>query len=243
MSYPPTQLLFWEDTYLFETAAKVLDVNINEKFVVLDKTVCYPSGGGQPTDTGSISTSNNTTFPITLAKLHDRTTVLHFLDKEPTFNIGDDVVVKIDKEKRELHAKLHSAGHLLDSALIEMGVDYLVPDKGYHYPDGPYVEYIGKIPAEQKEEIRQKLEVEANRLIHQGMTVGKEMADAERVEKLCGSFPPYLSKDSHSRVVFVGGLWCPCGGTHVKDVKEIGGMKITKLRVQKDRTRISYIIV
>jgi len=216
-------------------------VDAVSKFVVLDKTVYYPAGGGQPSDIGTISTTSST-LPITSAKFQDKTTVLHFLDEQPLVDVGDEVTIKIDKEKRMLHAKLHSGGHLLDSALLNIGVDYLTPGKGYHYPDGPYVEYTGKIPAEERAEIQQKLEDEANRLIRNGMAVSKEMADTERVEKLCGSFPSYLSKDSQARVVFIGGLWCPCGGTHVKDVKDIGGIKITKIRVQKDKTRISYVI-
>lgn len=44
-------------------------------------------------------------------------------------SVGDEVHVEIDSERRMLHARLHSAGHLLDSALTNIGVSDLVPDK------------------------------------------------------------------------------------------------------------------
>jgi len=62
------------------------------------------------------------------------------------------------------------------------------------------------------------------------------------VIKLCGSFPDYLPKTSDARMVNVGGVWCPCGGTHVSSLSQIGQIKITKIRVQKDKTRISYAV-
>lgn len=43
-----------------------------------------------------------------------------------------------------------------------------------------------------------------------------EMAMPERVKELVGEFPSYLPKDQEARMVNVGGVWCPCGGTHVK---------------------------
>jgi hypothetical protein len=86
----------------------------------------------------------------------------------------------------------------------------------YHYPDGPYVEYTGKIPAEKRDEVQKNLEIEANRLVALGGPVDVEMANPNRVTELCGSFPEYLPKDVDARLVNVGGLWCPCGGTHVR---------------------------
>ena len=48
----------------------------------------------------------------------------------------------IDENKRRLYARLHSAGHLLDVAVSNIGLSWQ-PGKGYHFPDSPYVEYIG----------------------------------------------------------------------------------------------------
>jgi len=255
-------MLFWEDTYLFEAKAVVTEVSCPPPpgvdstgssssqpaitCVVLDRTIFYPAGGGQPSDKGVIEGPNNSVFNVTDVKLRDRTVVLHFIeaDKGTSYNlqVGDEVIMKIDKEKRILHAKLHSAGHLLDSALANIGVE-LVPGKGYHYPDRPYVEYTGKVAAEKRAEVSQMLEAEANRIIQAGGPVEREMAQPNRVEELCGSFPEYLPKDKEARMINVGGVWCPCGGTHVKDTKEIGGLKIDKITVQKNKTRVCYSVL
>lgn len=49
-----------------------------------------------------------------------------------------------------MHSRLHSAGHLIDVALAELGRTDLKPGKGYHWEVGTYVEYIGKVDAEDK---------------------------------------------------------------------------------------------
>jgi len=242
-----TKLQYWEDTFLFESIATVLqisnDPNSSSQTVILNTTIFYPAGGGQPTDTGTISTPQ-APFQVTEVKLIDRNTVIHNgkFEGDNTFAVGDQVSLKVDAEKRLLHAKLHSAGHLLDSALENVGVK-LVPGKGYHYPDGPYVEYSGKIPGENREEIWKNLEREANRLVSEASPVLVEMASPQRVEEMYGSFPDYLPKTSDARMVKIGGLWCPCGGTHVRDLSQIGQIKVTKIRVQKDKTKISYAVV
>ncbi len=61
--------------------------------------------------------------------------------------------------------RLHSAGHLLDAALRNLGRGDLVPDKGYHFPDGPYVEYVGAIEEGDREALVARLNEEVERLI------------------------------------------------------------------------------
>ena len=63
--------------------------------------------------------------------------------------------------------------------------------------------------------MQKALEAEANRLVAASGHVGVEMALPDRVTQLVGNFPDYLPKDSEARMVNVGGVWCPCGGTHV----------------------------
>ena len=58
--------------------------------------------------------------------------------------------VKIDEKSRRLFARIHSAGHLIDVAVDRLGLP-LVPGKGYHFPSGAYVEYIGNLPLDRRE--------------------------------------------------------------------------------------------
>lgn len=57
----------------------------------------------------------------------------------------------IDGEFRKINARVHSAGHLLDMAMNRAGKTELKPGKGYHFVEGPYVEYIGVIPDKERD--------------------------------------------------------------------------------------------
>ena len=64
---------------------------------------------------------------------------------EAKFESGVEVDLKIDGVYRSINARIHSAGHLLDMAMNRAGKTELKPGKGYHFEDGPYVEYIGVV--------------------------------------------------------------------------------------------------
>jgi Ser-tRNA(Ala) deacylase AlaX len=168
------------------------------------------------------------------------------------FKPNASVQLSINKEKRILHARLHSAGHLLgnpnckqsnipDVALVDIGQTQLEPGKGYHFPDAPYVEYKGDIPADTRAEIVKKAEDKLNELIQKSLDTSSIIAPPEDVVKLCGSFSDYLPKDKPARVVTIAlDKGCPCGGTHVKNTKDIGKVKIKKVTVKKGVTRFCY---
>ena len=226
--------------------------------VCLDRTVAYPAGGGQPSDTGRIVGSGGGTFIVKDVKAVDGV-VRHLgvWEEEGTtssssFALGDEVTVHVDVDRRLLHARIHSAGHLLDVAMTNIGYgpDVMVPAKGLHAPDQAYVEYNpparGAKPAVDKEKLIADLTVEMNRLVKEGGASKSGIMSYDDAAKACGgSLPPYISADSSPRIVTIleGTEGCPCGGTHVADVKEIGsGVNVTAVRVKKGVTRVSYTI-
>jgi Ser-tRNA(Ala) deacylase AlaX len=99
--------------------------------------------GGQPADTGTISSPDGSSkFEVVhVQKPKGSSHIEHIgsYSSESHFREGDEVSVEIDSERRMLNARVHSAGHLLDSALYLLGMTDLEPSKGYHFPDGPYV--------------------------------------------------------------------------------------------------------
>jgi|TARA_B110000977_G_scaffold10719_3_gene13988 Ser-tRNA(Ala) deacylase AlaX len=142
----PTELLYFGDTFRFECESRVLSVelidspdtapptNTKQYAVVLDKTVAYPVGGGQPSDVGKVvCASSETSFSLQRVVAGKDGVVRHVgvfgIPGEETtaeskkgdlnnqFKPGDTVTVTIDQEKRMLHARIHSAGHLLDVAM------------------------------------------------------------------------------------------------------------------------------
>jgi len=240
-----TAPLYWQDTYAFEANGKVIsvsDAEKNLKCVILDKTIFYPQGGGQPFDTGSIISADGAKFNVQDVR-SKASQVLHLgtFEENRQFKEGEEVKLQIDKEKRILHAKLHSGGHLLDVALMNVGQTQLEPGKGHHFPGGSYVEYKGTIPAEQREEVKKKVEFEIERLISAGSDVKVVMVEYDQIKDFCGNVPEYLPKGQPARIVtLVGKMACPCGGTHVKNIKEIGSVKVRKFVVKSGTTRVSY---
>ena len=82
--------------------------------------------------------------------------ILHY-GSFPDVKIGDILKLNIDLEHRKFCSRLHSAGHLLDIAMRRAGRTDLQPAKGYHFADGPYVEYIGVVAAEDRQSLAEEL--------------------------------------------------------------------------------------
>ena len=232
-----TILDYLEDTYKFKSEATFLELCETEKgqAVILDHTIFYPQGGGQPADHGTIISTNNI-FTVTDVRLDETGTVLHFgtFQKE-SFSKENKVTLEVDEKRRLLNARLHSAGHLLDVAVDNVGIQGLTPTKGYHFTEGPYVEYEGIL--ENAAEWIPKLENEVNKLIDANLKIEKESLTYDQA-KSRGIFAP--AGKSVQVINFEGAKGCGCGGTHIKSTKEIGRISIRKIKSKKGITKISY---
>jgi Ser-tRNA(Ala) deacylase AlaX len=238
-----TYLECMNDSYKFEAEAKIVSESTCEDdrtAVILDKTIFYPQGGGQPADHGSIE-SAQAKFEVVDVRLINGV-VFHYGNfLHGNFSPEDSVKLSIIPERRMLNARLHSAGHLIDIVTQKLGLS-LQPSKAYHFPDGPYVEYVGMEPAN-KEELAQKIEIEAKQLIESNLGIKAIVADSEKATILCGKLPDYVDKAKPIRVVSIGdNTGCPCAGTHLKELADLGSLTITKVRTKGDKTRISYVL-
>lgn len=223
-----TSLLYFENSYLFESATKVAEIGEYEgkTFVILDQTIFYPQGGGQPSDTGTI-TSENCTFEVQKCVFLEEK-VYHFGEfKHGKFEIGGKVNLKIDESNRRLNARNHSACHFIDLALEKLGIDWK-PEKGYHWPAGPYVEYSGDLGGDS--ELATKIENTINEIIQTNPKISFRL----KVDESHQSGKPM-------RIMSVEGFKdCPCGGTHVQLASDIGKVKIRKVKKLGDRIKVSY---
>lgn len=248
---PPTQLTYFDHMWKLQSTATVVSVITEGErvAVVLDQTILYPQGGGQPFDTGTIETVDGT-IKFWVTDVRAKSGVVyhygkygHAIGAEATgFNPGDGVKVVVDSARRSLNSRLHTAGHLLDACMRFIGLGSLEPGKGHHFPESPFVEYKGAIPSNDLENKRIALEAEANRLVVLGGQVRAMIAPYSEAAALCGgSLPDYIAKDSCPRIVCLGGNpGCPCGGTHVSDISEVGEVKVTQIRVKKGVCKVSY---
>mmetsp|Transcript_36750 Transcript_36750/g.65795 ORF Transcript_36750/g.65795 Transcript_36750/m.65795 type:complete len:257 (-) Transcript_36750:688-1458(-) len=249
-SFAATELSYLADTYKLSGEAEVLGVSVEEEShavnvsIILDRTLFYAEGGGQPSDVGEICSVSDPTrvFQVTYVKA-DKSGVVRHHGEGSRFQTGERVVMRVDGAARTLHARLHSAGHLLDSCLLAVGGEYsgMEAAKGLHGTTDAYVEYKGKVAEGDREGLVGRLNEEAKGRIAAGGGVQVSVDTYEEAaSKVGGQLPPYIPEDSTPRMVTMEGLACPCGGTHVANIREIGGLTVTGIRVKKGITRISY---
>ena len=236
-----TKLLYLESMHQLQCEANVVAVEEagELKAVVLDATVFYPQGGGQPSDTGTI-TNDDAHFRVAQVRWGDGR-VLHLGSFERGAWLGGESVrCNVDRERRELNTRLHSAGHIVDMAVNRIGLDW-IPGKGYHFPDGPYVEYSGKIDGD-KETLRAKIEEEANAIVAEGIATRVLFMDRSELASVCRFVPEYVPAGKPSRVVMYGDFGVPCGGTHVATLGDVGRVRIRKMKAGGETMRVSYAI-
>lgn len=223
-----TKLIYMEHMNIYSYKSTIEDIKeIDGKtIIVLNETIFYPQGGGQPYDTGTIK-NNNTVFQVEEVRYVDGQ-VYHIGTYESgSLNIGDSVELFIDQEKRILHTKLHSIGHLVDMALKELSIDW-IPGKGYHFPNGPYVEYVGNLDGFNKEQLIKDLENKCNEIINRNIETRLTFENNT------------LKNGKPQRIVYYGDFSIPCGGTHVANLGDIGTVIIRKIKQEKENIRISY---
>jgi Ser-tRNA(Ala) deacylase AlaX len=240
----PTILAYMLDQHKTDHKATVLAVEPNAKDaltrVILNETVFYPQGGGQAWDTGTM-TAPTGTFAVQEVRFVDGFVHHYGNFAEGTFASGAIVECRVDRARRVLNSRLHSAGHLLDEAVKNIGLSW-TPTKGIHYPGQAAVEYSGTV--DNAEALKATLETEVNRLIGAGYEVRAEMVDLADLPKRSDFVPLNLPGNKPIRVVTMGGAkGTPCGGTHVRDISEIGPMKIRYIKAKKGDIKVAYEIV
>ncbi|NYT02373.1 MAG: alanine--tRNA ligase [Methanosarcinales archaeon] len=232
-----TRLLFYEKP--FEESFQAVVQGIFEGSVILDQTLFYPEGGGQPADHGTIH-MNGSTWTVKDVQNFGGV-VLHQVDKLDGISVGDRVTGRIDMNRRLAHARHHTATHLVhDSAKRVLGnhVWQAGASKSEDRARLDISHYKRITPREMKE-----IELEANRRVMELTAVDTKFLPREEAEKLFG-FELYqggVPPGKQIRVVKVGTDIEACAGTHVTNTGMIGMIKILRTeRVQDGVERIEF---
>ena len=240
-----TELVYLHDTYQYIAQAQVIHTQQEDEqryAVICDRTIFYPQGGGQPYDTGYIY-NDDARFYVEQVWLRDG--VVHHIG---TFTQGDTitgtVTMEVNAQRRLQNARLHTLGHLIDYALHDIGYTTWKPVKGYHFPEGAYVLYKPDTSVDLAEhpELSQQLENELNARIQQGGAVQAIFVSRDELAQYVTHVPDYIPADKPCRVVVYDDYGTPCGGTHVKDVSDIGQAVIRKISKKKGDIKIAYDI-
>ena len=240
-----TKLLYMEDMQMLTCNATVLDVQKeNDKdVVVLDQTCFYPQGGGQPYDQGIIESSDEKKLHVEEVRFIDGQ-VKHIgtFTGDGAFNVNDQITCYVESARRALHARLHSAGHIVDMAVTALGLDW-TPGKGYHFPDGPYVEYATNTEITDKEKLKNDIETKCNAFIAEARETSIIFMPKEQMHTVCHHVPDYIPEGKPARVMMYGDFGVPCGGTHVANLRDVGAITIRKIKGTNGTIQIAYDIV
>jgi Ser-tRNA(Ala) deacylase AlaX len=238
-----THLGYLENMDLLTIEAQILDV-LQEKentIMVLNQTIFYPQGGGQPSDTGIIKGPAGI-FRVNEARFVDGVVKHIGIFEEGTLKGGDEVQCIVDKEPRALYSRIHSAGHVLDMVVGILNLSWK-PGRGFHFPEGPYIEYSGKLEGIDLDELKEKMTDLSNKIIQKGETTRVLFIDKDKMAQYCHFVPDRLPVGKPSRVVLYGDFGVPCGGTHVQNLAEIKQVVIRKIKRKGDTIRVGYNVV
>lgn len=230
---PVTEELFREDSYIRECSATV--VAAGEEGIVLDRTVFYPMGGGQPGDTGTIRRDSGTVAVVDTRYGAGRN-ILHLVAPgSPLPQPGETVQAAIDWDRRYRHMRMHTALHLL-GAVLRYGVT-----GGNIAADRSRLDFDMEETVD-KEDVTRRIQAyvdAAHRVACRWITDAELEAHPELVRTMSVQPPKGAGR---VRLLEIEGVDLqPCGGTHLRSTAEVGRVSVAKMEKKGRRNRRVYI--
>ncbi len=224
-----TKQIYYEEPYKKEIDCKIVSVETiaNLVNVIVDQTIFYPEGGGQPSDRGTLGEAK-----VEYVRMINGE-IVHQVKGQLT--AGKTVKQVLDWDRRYKYMRIHTAGHVLHDVLLTMFA--ALSPIGASHGKKPYIEYEGIINLEKKAEIEQRV----NEVVQQNLAVVTKFATYEEIEKKCQFIPPNLPKNKPLRMIKIGNFpGMPDGGVQVVKTAEIGKIWIAAITINNDKSIIRY---
>lgn len=239
-----TERIYQHNSYAKNIISKITDITSKNGLdvIVLEKTIFFPEGGGQPSDIGVIESPHGK-FNITYVYDHSlETDVYHVTDaSEGTFSIGDEVQVTLDWDRRFSNMQRHTGEHMLSGVFHSM---YGGTNKGFHMG----ADYIAiDIDANGRiftsDEVA-AAELEVNKLIWENYPVKTTWFDTYE-DSLILPVRKQVPHEGRVSVVTIGTDndikdCIACCGTHLSSTGQVGVIKVTKSEPSRGMTRIYF---
>lgn len=227
-----TERLYYSDSHLIEFEAKVIDVTERVSgwtAVVLDRTAFYPTGGGQPSDTGTLNSQR-----VVECIDDGERGVLHVV-QGATPARGSVVKGRVDWARRLDHIQQHTGQHILSQAFVKL---FNAPTKSFRVLDqSSEIDLELKNPA--TETIERAVEL-ANNVIWEDRTITIRNVTSEAAADLPLRKEPARTGDL--RLIEIEGFdLTPCGGTHACRTGEVGMIAVRSWERAKGLTRIEFV--
>lgn len=224
------KLLYKDNVYLKECTAKV----INNNPLIFDQTICFPEGGGQPSDHAELVSYGNI---IDVQEVDGN--IIHTLDSDKLPEIGETVTIKLDWERRFLNMQRHCGEHILSAAFFELfgGIN-----KGFHMGENLMTIDIAFENKNITDEDISEVELLSNEMIYQNLPV-TTMHFKNKKEAAKTPLRKPLTIEEDITIVAVGDKQsgaAACCGTHPLTTAEVGIIKIYKWEKYKGMYRITF---
>jgi alanyl-tRNA synthetase len=229
---PVTERLYYSDSHLIEFEARVVDLSDRVSgwtAVVLDRTAFYPTGGGQPSDTGTLNGAR------VVECIDDGDNgVLHVV-QGATPARGDVVRGRIDWSRRLDHMQQHTGQHILSQAFVTL---FNAPTRSFRVLESA-CEIDVDLNNPTTEVIERAVEL-ANNVIWEDRTITiRNVTSAEAAQLSLRKEP---ARDGELRLIEIEGFdLTPCGGTHAYRTGEIGMIAVRSWERAKGLTRIEFV--
>jgi misacylated tRNA(Ala) deacylase len=228
----PTDLLFRDDAYLASATARVLAADASG--IVLDRTVFYPQGGGQQGDTGSLTRVDGTIVAVTdTRKGAEPGSVVHLVAPgTPLPAPGETVTLALDWPRRYALMRLHTALHVMSCVVVApVTGGNIAPEKArLDFDIDMSLLDAAHIERETNALIGRAVDTETVWITDEELDARPELVKTMSVQPPRGT--------GRVRLLRIPGIDLqPCGGTHVRNIGEIGGIRVTRIRSEGKRNR------
>jgi alanyl-tRNA synthetase len=228
----PTTKLYFNDSSLLEFSATVIGANSSPRgdCVVLDQTAFYPTGGGQPNDTGTLGGAR-----VIDVVEDEEGTITHIVEQPGVIQPGQNVVGSIDRARRLDHLQQHSGQHILSQAFVQACGAHT---RSFHL--GANASTIDIELQSPTNEIMRAAEDIANAVVFEDRPMRVHLVNEDEASQLP------LRKESavhgEIRVIEIENFdWSPCGGTHAARTGQIGMIAIRSHERAKKMTRVEFV--
>ena len=229
---PKTERLYYHDSRLLEFDARVVglrELDDGQIAVTLDRTAFYPTGGGQPTDTGTLGDAR----VVDCIDLEDEG-VLHIIQGR-TPEVGDTVHGKIDRLRRLDHLQQHTGQHILSAAFVRL---FDAPTRSFRVLEHE-CEIDVALDDPTDERIEQAVDL-ANRIIWESRPIQIRQVTSAEASALPLRKEP--ARAGELRLIEIDDFdLTPCGGTHAKSTGEVGVIAVRSWERAKGLTRIQFM--
>lgn len=227
-----TERLYYQDSHLTEFTATV--INVGDKVsgwtsVTLDRTAFYPTGGGQPSDTGALGSA-------TVMECVDQGdgVVVHLI-RGAAPAVGEVVTGRVDWERRLDHIQQHTGQHLLSQAFVQL---FQAPTNGFRV-----LEHSCEIDVELADPTDTKVQravTLANEIIWSDRQLTIRNVSAEEARAL--ALRKESNREGDLRLIEIEGFdLTPCGGTHAQRTGEVGAIAVRNWSRAKGMTRVEFV--